>query len=48
MTVLHGNDVLLTLVLSTKKRYSNFLTKGFPFPENLFESLIIENVQNFH
>ena len=38
MAVLHGNDVFSILVLSTEKRYSCFLKKGFSFPENVFQS----------
>ena len=47
MVVLYGNDALLFLVLSIKKRYSSFL-HGFRFPENLFQSWSIENIENFH
>ena len=38
MAVLYGNEVLSTLVLSTKKRCFSFWKKGFWFPENLFQS----------
>ena len=46
MVVLYGNDAFAVLVLSTKKQYSSFFEKGFRFPENLFQSCSIENVQN--
>ena len=45
---LYWNDAFLILVLSIKKQYSSFLKKDFHFPENLFQSYSIENVQNFH
>ena len=48
MAVLHGHDAFPILVLSTKIRYSSFFEKGFCFPENLFQSQSIKNVQNFH
>ena len=46
-----GNDAFSILVLSTIKRYYKtalqFFEKGFRFPEKLFQSSSIENVQNF-
>ena len=47
MAVLYGNDAFAILVLSTKEQCSSFFEKGFRFPENLFQSCSIENVQNF-
>ena len=38
MAVLYGNDALLVLVRSTKKRYPSFLKQSFRFLENLFQS----------
>ena len=40
-------NVFSTLVLSTKKTVLLFSKKGFCFPENLFQSYSIKNVQNF-
>ena len=37
----------MKIVLLTEKRYSSFL-KNFLLSINLFQSLSIENVQNFH
>ena len=37
ITDLYGNDAFSILVLSTKKRYSSFFEKGFPFPEICFK-----------
>ena len=37
MAVLCGNDMFSILVLSTKKRYSNFLRKAFVFQKVCFE-----------
>ena len=48
MAILYGNDAFSILVLPTKKQYSSFLKKGFCFPENLFQSWSIDNVQNVH
>ena len=37
MAVLHRNDAFSFLVLSTKRRYTSFLKKGFRFPQNRFK-----------
>ena len=42
MAVLYGNDALSILALSTKKRFSSDLEKGFRFPENLFQVRVLE------
>ena len=47
MTVLYGNDAFSILVLATKVVLQLF-EKDFRFPENLFQSQSIENVQNFY
>ena len=48
MALLYLNDKILMLVLSTKKQITSFFEKGFSFPENLFQSQSIENVQNVY
>ena len=42
MVVLYGNDALSILVLSTKKRYSNFLIKVFVFQEICFKVKVLK------
>ena len=46
--ILYGNNAFSIFMLSTKKHYSSFLKKKICFPENLFQSWSIENVQNVH
>ena len=48
MTVLYGNGALPILVFELENGTPVFWKKRFRLPENLFQSLSIENVQNFH
>ena len=42
MTVLYENDAFSVLVLSTKKRYSNFLKKVFVFQKTSFKVKVLK------
>ena len=46
MAVLYRNDAFS--MHFQQKTVLKFFEKGVPFPENLFQSQSIENVQNFH
>ena len=45
MTVLHGKDSFLILVLSTKKRFSSFLKKVFVFRKFCFKVQVLKTIK---
>ena len=45
MAVLYGNDFSLILMLSTKKRYSNFFKKIFVFQKICFKVKVLKTFE---